>query len=71
MSSILLIEDDYAFAKELTIFLKRNNFSVEIAENEKDAIRLIRANCYDICLLDIGLPDCSGFELCKKIRLHY
>jgi len=71
MDSILLIEDDHVLTKELTFFLEQNNFSVEIAESGKDAIRLINANCYDLCLLDTGLPDCSGVELCKRIRLHY
>ncbi|SHJ60922.1 response regulator transcription factor [Parasporobacterium paucivorans] len=71
MISILLVEDDNALAMELASFLKENNYSVDWAENGKAATHLIGSNHYDLCLLDIGLPDCSGFELCKTFRAWF
>ncbi|PWJ47688.1 response regulator transcription factor [Faecalicatena contorta] len=71
MVSILLIEDDRALAMELVSFLKENHYSVDWAENGKKATYLIDSNHYDLCLLDIGLPDCSGFELCKVFRARF
>lgn len=71
MISILLIEDDVALAAELSSFLQENHYTVDIAENGKTAAFLIDRQHYDLCLLDICLPDCSGFELCKVLRVQF
>ena len=51
--------------------LKENDFEVEVVGNGDDALKLLQSRIYDLCILDIGLPDCSGFLLCKKIRQFY
>ncbi|MEE1086181.1 MAG: response regulator transcription factor [Schaedlerella sp.] len=71
MNKILLIEDDNILASEIADFLRENNFSITIAHSGKEAFRFLSEQSYDICLLDVGLPDCSGFDLCKKIRLQF
>lgn len=71
MKSILLIEDDSFLAKELSLFLYEKMYQVEVSEEGLPALSLLQDKSYDICLLDIGLPDCSGFELCKMIRSRY
>lgn len=66
MNQILLIEDDILLATEIADFLHENNFLTTIVHNKKDALNFLSKNDYDLCLLDNGLPDCSGFDLCKK-----
>lgn len=70
-TKILLIEDDYVLVQELCAFLNENNFVVNIAQSGQDAVEMINRNAYTLCLLDIGLPDCSGFDLCKSIRQYF
>lgn len=71
MVTILLVEDDAALAMELISFLKDNNYSVDWAENGKNATHIMDSKQYDLCLLDIGLPDCSGLDLCKVFRAQF
>lgn len=71
MNRILLIEDDILLATEIADFLHENNFLTTVAHNKKEALNFLSKNDYDLCLLDIGLPDCSGFDLCKKMRSHF
>lgn len=71
MKSILLIEDDLILAEEISSFLRDNQYSVDCAENGNKATKLLRSNSYDLCLLDVGLPDCSGFDLCKVFRSFF
>lgn len=66
--SILLIEDDFTLASELSAFLMQNDFGVDIAQSGQAANELFDKAMYTLCLLDVGLPDCSGFDLCKSIR---
>ncbi len=66
--SILLIEDDLSLAGELSAFLTESGFRVDIAQSGQSAKELLDKTTYSLCLLDVGLPDCSGFTLCKSIR---
>ena len=68
---LLFIEDDEMLAEEVSEFLKDNDLEVDIVRSGQDALKMLSRKNYDLCLLDIGLPDCSGFELCKKIRKTY
>ena len=60
---ILFIEDDIMLSEEISEFLKENDFEVEVVGNGDDALKLLQSRIYDLCILDIGLPDCSGFLL--------
>lgn len=66
-ASILVIEDDELLQKVTPLILKLCGYSVTLATTGKDAIKLF-SNKYDLILLDIRLPDMSGFELCRKMR---
>lgn len=68
MISIILVEDDVELAQEISSFLRESHYSVDWAENGERAIRITGEKHYDLCLLDVGLPDCSGFELCRMLR---
>jgi len=69
MNSILLVEDDLSLVAGLEFSLQKNGFQVDIARTVKEAFTLYRDEKYDLLLLDLGLPDGSGFEICKKVRL--
>ncbi len=68
---ILFIEDDLMFVAEVSDFLREHGFSVDVAESGAEALRRIDEASYELCLLDIGLPDCSGFTLCRELRKKY
>jgi DNA-binding response OmpR family regulator len=63
MYKALVIEDESHIRKFICINLKRNEFEVLEAENGNQAIELIKENEFDIILLDIQLPDISGYEV--------
>lgn len=66
---ILLIEDNLLAqfaAKEL---LTHAGFSVDVADDGTDGVNLYRYYDYDLVILDIGLPDITGFEVAKRIRV--
>ena len=65
---LLLVEDDLTIASPLVRGLEREGFSVEHAECGADARRALDAAAPDVVLLDLGLPDVDGFELCRELR---
>lgn len=68
MSKILLVEDNQSILLGLSYLLKEEQFSYSIAKTKIEALRLIDIDKFDLALLDIALPDGSGFELCKYIK---
>lgn len=65
---ILLAEDERALAFALSTFLKRNNFSVDVAHNGQDALDNLLTGLYDIAVLDIMMPKMDGVTVLKKAR---
>ncbi len=65
---ILIIEDDKTLATNLSRTLSGEGFAVDTAYNYSQGIEHIDINSYDTIVLDIGLPDGSGFELLTTIR---
>jgi len=66
---ILLLEDDISLVDGLNYSLTRKGFIVEIVRTVKEAMgRLPRMDSYDLLILDVTLPDGTGFEVCEKIR---
>lgn len=68
MDRILLLEDDLSLTDGLCYFLKKSNYEVEAAQSLKEARALLERRRYDLLLLDVTLPDGSGFEICESIR---
>lgn len=68
MNNILLIEDDLSLVNGLTFALKKQGFKLEVARTLKEAENLWTDGKYDLLVLDVALPDGTGFEFCKKIR---
>ena len=65
---ILIVEDERAVARGLEYGLTRAGFEVLMAENGQRALDLTRARDPHLILLDIRLPDISGFDVCKQLR---
>jgi DNA-binding response OmpR family regulator len=68
VSSILLVEDDQVIGSALRGGLQAHRYSVDWAANGADAIELARTGSYDLILLDLGLPDIDGVEVCRIVR---
>lgn len=65
---ILLLEDDLSLIDGLQYSLKKNGFELEIARTVNEATELIEKNKYDLLLLDVTLPDGTGFMVCEQVR---
>lgn len=65
---VLVIEDDQSVRVLVRAVLEKNGNTVSQAENAADGQELAFNNEYDIIILDLGLPDGDGFEICKNIR---
>jgi DNA-binding response OmpR family regulator len=66
---ILLVDDEKALTEMLRVVLKKEGFpNIKIAHNVKDAFSYCKQEQFDLIVLDIMLPDGSGFDLCPQIR---
>ena len=70
MSKVLIVEDEPAIADTIHYALETEGFAPVVAPTGQEALELIETNGVDLIILDIGLPDINGFELCKQIRQH-
>ena len=68
MKHIFFIEDDLSLINGLSFALKKQGYELTIARTTAEANRLWEQNRYDLVLLDVALPDGSGFDLCEQIR---
>ena len=66
---VLLIEDDSATAQSIELMLKSEGFNVYATDLGEEGIDLGKVYDYDIILLDLNLPDMSGFEVMRKLRI--
>lgn len=68
MKHIFLVEDDKVIAKNLTLLLNSEGFTVTHAPTRGDAISMLVQNKFDLALIDISLPDGNGFTVCTEIK---
>ena len=66
---VLLIEDDSATAQSIELMLKSESFNVYTTDLGEEGIDLGKIYDYDIILLDLNLPDMSGFDVLRKLRI--
>lgn len=66
--NVLVIDDDPAVRTLVRAVLEKNGNQVAQAESAEEGEGLVFKNSYDIIILDLGLPDGDGFEICKNIR---
>lgn len=68
---ILIIEDEEAISDLISLYLGKEGFITKVSNNGQDGIDLVEKFNPDLILLDLMLPDISGFEVCKKISSQY
>ena len=68
MKRIFFVEDDASLRSGLTFALEKQGYAVTAAATRAEAESLWRADAYDLVILDVSLPDGSGYDLCRKIR---
>src|SRR5713101_1468930 len=66
---VLLIEDDSAVAQSIELMLKSESFNVYTTDLGEEGVDLGKLYDYDIILLDLNLPDMSGFEVLRSLRV--
>jgi DNA-binding response OmpR family regulator len=66
---VLLIEDDSATAQSIELMLKSEGFNVYTTDLGEEGVDLGKLYDYDIILLDLNLPDMSGYEVLKSLRV--
>src|SRR5512142_486999 len=65
---VLLIEDDSATAQSIELMLKSESFNVYTTDLGEEGVDLGKLYDYDIILLDLNLPDMSGYEVLRTLR---
>jgi len=69
-ASVLVVEDDDGIALPLMRTLEREGYSVERCELGKTAIEKIAVADVDLVILDLGLPDMDGLDVCRRVRVN-
>jgi two-component system catabolic regulation response regulator CreB len=67
---VLIVEDEPAIADTLVYALKTEGFEPEWCATGRAGLAALAAKPFALVVLDVGLPDGSGFEICKTIRTH-
>ena len=68
MKKLFLLEDDLSLINGLSFAIKKQGYEIVIARTTLEADTLWADGKYDLAILDVSLPDGSGFDFCKKIR---
>lgn len=68
MTHILIVEDEPSIADTLLFVLQGEGFSVTWKTLAGDALQLLQTIPVDLVIMDVGLPDITGFEACKQLR---
>ncbi len=68
MASLLLVEDDAEILEQLARRLGREGFGIVTASSAAAALDALDDPAIELVVLDVGLPDLSGFELCRRLR---
>jgi len=66
--TILIVEDELSIVDNIVYGLKTDGFDCLVANQGSEGLNLLNEQDVDLVILDVGLPDMSGFEVCKKIR---
>ena len=69
MYNILLIEDDRPLNKAISVYFKKEKFYVLSSFSGQEALDILFQNNLDLIILDINLPDLSGFDLIEQIKI--
>jgi len=65
---ILVVDDEPSISEFVSYALRKEGFTVDIADNGEDAFALAQKSAYDLFVLDIMLPGMDGYKLCRQLR---
>lgn len=68
MKRIFFVEDDLSLINGLSFAIKKQGYEIDVARTGLEAEKLWMNGKYDLVILDVTLPDGSGYDICKKIR---
>jgi DNA-binding response OmpR family regulator len=68
MATILVVDDEISIQELVKLYLEKEGFSVEPAGSGKEALQLLDVVKPSLVVLDIMLPDMSGFDVCRELR---
>ncbi len=68
MKRLFLLEDDLSLINGLSFAFKKQGFSLDVARTIREAREIWADGKYDLLVLDVSLPDGSGFEFCESVR---
>jgi two-component system catabolic regulation response regulator CreB len=68
MRAVLIVEDEVAIADTLVFALATDGFRARHVVLAREALALLRSEPFDLVILDVGLPDMTGFEACRQLR---
>src|SRR5882724_674695 len=69
MQKILIVDDERSMRELLQLVFRRAGYTVVVAENGTEALERIKQDVIDIVVSDVKMPDCTGIELLKQIRM--
>jgi len=67
---VVIVDDDEILSSQLAEMLKRNSLSVIVVTSVAAALQTLARERFDLAIIDVGLPDGSGFDICRTIRLQ-
>lgn len=65
---LFILEDDAAIAMGLSYFLKNEGYDVTVAKSVKSAYEILNKEAFSLYILDLTLPDGSGYDVCREIK---
>src|SRR5439155_15830410 len=65
---ILLVDDEVSIQRALKPLLRSRGYDVDVAGTAEEALRIVRSQAPDLIVLDLGLPDIEGVEVCRRVR---
>ena len=68
MKHIFFVEDDLSLINGLSFAIKKQGYEIDVARTSLEAEQLWMNGKYDLVILDVSLPDGSGYDICQKIR---
>ncbi|MGG9999088.1 response regulator transcription factor [Pseudovibrio ascidiaceicola] len=70
MQNILVVDDDAHIRDVITFAIEKANYKASVAQDGFEAVARFRNEPVDLIILDIGMPEMDGFEVCREIRKH-
>ncbi len=68
MARVLIIEDEPSIAENLRFALARDGYTTHLVTLGAEGLKFVAETAVDLVILDLGLPDMSGFEVCRRLR---